>query len=82
MLDLMRWTSGREFTAVAGFETRKGREVGEMETATASVLQLDNGGLATLRVDYFRPETPFLTEMIASASPESKALSSIRPRQA
>ena len=28
-----------------------------METATASVLQLDNGGLATLRVDYFRPET-------------------------
>jgi predicted dehydrogenase len=57
MLDLMRWTSGREFTAVAGFETRKGREVGDMETATASVLQLDNGGLATLRVDYLRPET-------------------------
>ena len=22
MLDLMRWTSGREFTSVAGFETR------------------------------------------------------------
>lgn len=57
MLDLMRWTSGREFTAVAGFETRKGREMGEMETATASVLQLDNGGVATLRVDYLRPET-------------------------
>jgi len=57
MLDLMRWTSGREFTAVGGFETRKGRDVGEMETATASVFQLDNGGVATLRVDYFRPET-------------------------
>jgi predicted dehydrogenase len=57
MLDLMRWTSGREFTAVAAFETRKGRDVGDMETATASVLQLDNGGLATLRVDYLRPET-------------------------
>lgn len=57
MLDLMRWTSGREFTSVAGFETRMGRSVGEMETATASVLQLDNGGLATLRVDYLRPET-------------------------
>jgi predicted dehydrogenase len=57
MLDLMRWTSGREFTAVGGFETRKGRNVGEMETATASVLQLDNGGVATLRVDYLRPET-------------------------
>ena len=57
MLDLMRWTSGREFTSVGGFETRKGRDVGDMETATASVFQLDNGGLATLRVDYFRPET-------------------------
>ena len=57
MLDLMRWTSGREFTSVAGFETRMGRSVGDMETATASVLQLDNGGLATLRVDYLRPET-------------------------
>ena len=57
MLDLMRWTSGREFTSVAGFETRKGREVGDMEVATASVLQMDNGGLATLRVDYLRPET-------------------------
>jgi len=57
MLDLMRWASRREFTSVAGFETRKGRDVGEMETATASVFQLDNGGLATLRVDYLRPET-------------------------
>jgi predicted dehydrogenase len=57
MLDLMRWTSGREFTSVAGFETRKGRDLGDMETATASVLQMDNGGLATLRVDYLRPET-------------------------
>jgi predicted dehydrogenase len=57
MLDTMRWTSGREFVAVGGFETRKGRNVGEMETATASVLQLDNGGVATLRVDYLRPET-------------------------
>ncbi len=57
MLDLMRWISAREFKAVAGFETRKGRDVGEMETATASALQLDNGGVATLRVDYLRPET-------------------------
>jgi hypothetical protein len=28
-----------------------------METVSASVFQLDNGGLATLRMDYFRPET-------------------------
>lgn len=57
MLDLMRWTSGREFTSVAGFETKRGKDVGDMEIATASVFQLDNGGLATLRVDYLRPET-------------------------
>lgn len=57
MLDLMSWTSGREFTSVAGFETKRGRDVGDMEIATASVLQMDNGGLATLRVDYLRPET-------------------------
>jgi predicted dehydrogenase len=57
MLDLMRWTSGREFTSVAGFETKRGKDEGDMEIATASVLQLDNGGLATLRVDYLRPET-------------------------
>lgn len=57
MLDLMRWASGREFVSVAGFETRKKHNVGDMEIATASVFQLDNAGLATLRVDYLRPET-------------------------
>ena len=57
MLDLMRWISGRDFTNVAGFETKKGRDLGDMETATANVLQLDNGGVATLRIDYLRPET-------------------------
>lgn len=57
MLDLMRWTSGREFTAVAGFETPKSKNLGDMEMATANVLQLDNGGVATMRVDYLRPES-------------------------
>ena len=52
------WHHRREFTSVAGFETRKGRDVGDMETATASVLQLNNGGLATLRVDYLRLVSP------------------------
>jgi predicted dehydrogenase len=56
-LDLMKWISGRDFTDVAGFETRKGRDVGDMEVATACVLRMDNGGMATLRVDYLRPET-------------------------
>jgi hypothetical protein len=28
-----------------------------MEVATASVLRMDNGGMATLRIDYLRPET-------------------------
>jgi predicted dehydrogenase len=56
-LDLMKWISRRDFVDVAGFETKKGRDVGDMEIATASVLRMDNGGMATLRIDYLRPET-------------------------
>lgn len=56
MLDLMRFTSGREFRRTFGFQARFGfPELQEMETATASVFELDNGGTATLRMDYFRP---------------------------
>jgi predicted dehydrogenase len=57
MIDLMRWTSGREFVQAAGFQSKVGPEVGDMETVSASVFQLDNGGVAALRMDYFRPET-------------------------
>jgi predicted dehydrogenase len=57
MIDLMRWTSGREFVETAGFQSRVGPKVGDMETVSASVFRLDNGGVANLHMDYCRPET-------------------------
>ena len=57
MIDLMRWTSGREFTEVASFKSRIGfAEYRDMENVTASSFRLDNGGVAELRLDYLRPE--------------------------
>jgi len=57
MIDLMRWTSGREFTEAYSTQARLGfPELGEMETVTATLFKLDNGGAATLRMDYFRPD--------------------------
>jgi predicted dehydrogenase len=58
MIDLMTWTSGRRFTEAASFQSRVGfPELRDMETVTASIFRLDNGGTATLRMDYLRPET-------------------------
>jgi len=58
MVDLMRWTSGREFTEVFSYQTHIGfPELGEMENVTASIFRLDNGGAGVLRMDYFRPST-------------------------
>lgn len=58
MIDLMRWTSGREFLDATGWQTRVGfPEIGEQENVSASVYQLDNGGLAMLRMDYLRPKS-------------------------
>lgn len=58
MIDLMRYTSGREFTEVIGMQTHIGfPDLGEMENVTASIFKLDNGGLANLRMDYLRTES-------------------------
>ena len=58
MIDLMRFTSGRDFREAAGFAANVGAPgLGEMENVTASVFRLDNGGVATLRLDYLRPDT-------------------------
>lgn len=55
MIDLMRWTSGREFREAASFQSHIGfPELREMENVTASMFQLDNGGVATLRMDFLR----------------------------
>jgi predicted dehydrogenase len=58
MIDLMRWTSGREFREAASFQSRVAfPELGEMENVTASIFKLDNGGVAALRMDFLRPAT-------------------------
>ncbi|MGH9667080.1 MAG: Gfo/Idh/MocA family protein [Bryobacteraceae bacterium] len=58
MIDLMRFTSGREFTHASSFMGHVAfPELGAMENTTASSFRLDNGGAATLHMDYFRPET-------------------------
>jgi len=56
MIDLMAFTSGRGFTAAKSLQTHVGfPELGEMQNATATIFRLDNGGTATLRMDYLRP---------------------------
>jgi len=57
-IDLMLWISGRRFTEVASLQSRVGfPEIGDMQDVTASIFHLDNGGTATLRMDYLRPES-------------------------
>ncbi len=56
MVDLMRWSSGREFVEAMSFQGHIGfPDIGDMENTTASVFRLDNGGVATLHMDYLRP---------------------------
>lgn len=58
MFDLMSWASGRRFTEAASFMGRVGFPgLGDMETTTATSFLLDNGGTATLHMDYCLPET-------------------------
>jgi predicted dehydrogenase len=58
MVDLMRWSSGREFTEAVSFQSHIGfPELGDMENVTASMFRLDNGGVGVLRMDYLRPGT-------------------------
>jgi predicted dehydrogenase len=58
MIDLMRWTSGRQYTHASSFMGRLGfPNIGTMETTTSTSFLLDNGGTATLHMDYCMPET-------------------------
>src|SRR5205085_2635356 len=58
MVDLMRFSSGREMVSAVSFQGRVGHpELGEMENTTATIFSLDNGGTAALHMDYLRPET-------------------------
>src|SRR5258705_8210044 len=57
MSDLLPNISGLEFKEVIGMKPHIGfPNRGEMENVTASIFKLDNGGLATLRMDYLRTE--------------------------
>jgi predicted dehydrogenase len=56
MIDLMRFTTGREYREVISFASHIGMpHIGEADNVTTSVFKLDNGGLANLRMDYLRP---------------------------
>ncbi len=61
MVDLMRWTSGREMVEAVSFQTCFARsafpDLGEMENVTGTLFRLDNGGAALLHMDYLRPQT-------------------------
>lgn len=55
-LDLVRWCSGREFTRCAALQHNAGLPgAGAMEETASVLLQWDNGGSATARLDYLRP---------------------------
>jgi predicted dehydrogenase len=57
-VDLIRWTTGLDFTHVAAFHGRIGKpEMKETEDHASLLLRLSNGGSATARLDYLRPET-------------------------
>ena len=54
-IDLLRWTSGREFVAVSAFQSNVAHpEIGDMEDNATVALQMDNGGTASVRLDYLR----------------------------
>ena len=58
MVDLMRWTSGRELVETMSVQGRVGfPHLKEMENTTATIFRLDNGGTAALHMDYLRPDT-------------------------
>lgn len=59
MIDLMRWSSGREFTEVVSMQGQVGATegIGAMENTTATIFRLDNKGVGTLHMDYYRPES-------------------------
>jgi predicted dehydrogenase len=58
MFDLMRWTSGRDFTEVFSYQSQVAPPpgIGQMENTTTTILKMDNGGTASLHMDYYRSE--------------------------
>jgi predicted dehydrogenase len=59
MIDLMRFTSGREMTEAFSYraQIKAPAGIGEMENTTGTIFKLDNNGVGTLHMDYCRPES-------------------------
>ncbi len=56
MIDLMSFTSGRTFSQAMSLQGHVAfPELRDMQNVTATIFRLDNGGTATLRMDYLRP---------------------------
>jgi predicted dehydrogenase len=54
-IDLLRWTSGREFVEVAAFQSNVAHpEIGDMEDNATVAFRMDNAGTASVRLDYLR----------------------------
>jgi predicted dehydrogenase len=58
-VDLLRWVTGQDFTQVAAVQGAQGKRdiMGETESHASLLLKLANGGSATARLDYLRPQT-------------------------
>jgi predicted dehydrogenase len=58
MVDLMRFTTGREMVEASSFQSHIGYpDYGQMENTTGTVFRLDNGGVGLLHIDFLRPQT-------------------------
>ncbi|MBI2195071.1 MAG: Gfo/Idh/MocA family oxidoreductase [Planctomycetes bacterium] len=55
-IDLLRWTTGREFVGCQAYHGNAGKpEAEEMEDHAVVLLRMDNGGVAVSQQDYLRP---------------------------
>jgi predicted dehydrogenase len=56
VMDLMRWTTGREFAEVMAYASNVSHpEIGDLEDNACIIARLDNGASAAFRLDYCRP---------------------------
>jgi len=56
LVDLIRWTTGREFTEVMAYASNVGHpDMGDLEDNACLLARLDNGASAAIRLDYCRP---------------------------
>jgi len=57
MVDLIRFTSGRELVKSVSMSARVGfPEIRDLENTTGTLFRMDNGGVAVMHLDYLRPK--------------------------